>query len=140
MKRIKLSQILILAVLVAGPVRAQTKTVIEIPVRPTMSVNGADLFAQHCAVCHGKEGRGDGPAAAAMKRAPTDLTRIARNPGGKFPDLAVQQAIANSDSNAAHGAPRMPVWGELLESLPGDTSMAALRVHNLMRYIEGLQK
>jgi mono/diheme cytochrome c family protein len=139
MKRIKWSQILILAALVAGPVAAQTKTS-EVPIRPTASVNGADVFAQYCAVCHGKDGRGNGPAAAAMKRAPTDLTQIARKNGGKFPDMAVQQAIANSDSIAAHGAPGMPVWGELLESRPGDPSVAALRVHNLMKYIEGLQK
>jgi hypothetical protein len=34
----------------------------------------------------------------------------------------------------------MPVWGELLEPQTGDTGTATLRIHNLMKYIEGLQK
>ena len=35
---------------------------------------GAPLFAQHCASCHGAEGRGDGPAAPALADPPADLT------------------------------------------------------------------
>ncbi len=34
---------------------------------------GAELFATHCAVCHGPEGAGDGPGAAALDPAPSDL-------------------------------------------------------------------
>src|SRR5258708_8145500 len=35
---------------------------------------GARLFAQHCAVCHGSEGRGNGPAAPSLRPRPRDLT------------------------------------------------------------------
>ena len=35
---------------------------------------GAALFAQHCAVCHGPEGKGDGILAAALNPPPADLT------------------------------------------------------------------
>jgi putative copper resistance protein D len=35
---------------------------------------GRDLFAAHCAVCHGEAGRGDGPAAAGLLQRPADLT------------------------------------------------------------------
>jgi mono/diheme cytochrome c family protein/uncharacterized membrane protein len=35
---------------------------------------GEGLFATHCAACHGAEGRGDGPAGAALKTMPADLT------------------------------------------------------------------
>ena len=35
---------------------------------------GQTLFAQNCAVCHGPEGEGDGPAAAALRIKPADLT------------------------------------------------------------------
>ncbi len=35
---------------------------------------GAVLFPQHCASCHGAEGRGDGPAAKALADPPADLT------------------------------------------------------------------
>jgi mono/diheme cytochrome c family protein len=39
---------------------------------------GRSLFRQHCELCHGKEGRGDGPSArlhARNARPPQDLTR-----------------------------------------------------------------
>ena len=32
------------------------------------------LFAQNCTICHGAEGRGDGPAAASQRIRPADLT------------------------------------------------------------------
>jgi len=35
---------------------------------------GRQLFADHCASCHGAEGRGDGPAAANLRPPPADLT------------------------------------------------------------------
>jgi mono/diheme cytochrome c family protein len=35
---------------------------------------GAELFAIHCASCHGKSGRGDGPAGRFFRTKPSDLT------------------------------------------------------------------
>ena len=35
---------------------------------------GSSLFAQHCASCHGAQGRGDGPAAEELTPPPPDLT------------------------------------------------------------------
>jgi putative copper resistance protein D len=37
-------------------------------------VQGAQLFATHCASCHGREGRGDGPAGRFFRAKPSDLT------------------------------------------------------------------
>jgi mono/diheme cytochrome c family protein len=137
-------QISILAVLVTGPSRqftfAQTKAVSEVPIQTITSVNGADLYAHFCAVCHGKDGRGDGPAAVALKQGPTDLTQLARKNGGKFPFLAVKHSITNSDSITAHGTPGMPVWGQLLITTPDNVSTGELRIHNLTAYIEELQR
>lgn len=48
---------------------------------------GRDLFAAHCAVCHGAAGRGDGPAAAGLLQRPADLTEshtAAHTPGDIF--------------------------------------------------------
>lgn len=36
---------------------------------------GEILFQKHCQTCHGQQGRGDGPAAAALDPAPRDLTQ-----------------------------------------------------------------
>jgi putative copper export protein/mono/diheme cytochrome c family protein len=35
---------------------------------------GRQLFVDNCAICHGRTGRGDGPAAAQAERKPADLT------------------------------------------------------------------
>jgi putative copper resistance protein D len=37
-------------------------------------VRGARLYAENCALCHGADGKGDGPAAAALSIRPADLT------------------------------------------------------------------
>jgi mono/diheme cytochrome c family protein len=39
---------------------------------------GAAVFRSRCTACHGAEGRGDGPAAAALRPRPPDLTRSER--------------------------------------------------------------
>jgi high-affinity iron transporter len=43
------------------------------PAAPPDLESGARLFAQTCAVCHGPDGHGDGPAAAALHPAPADF-------------------------------------------------------------------
>lgn len=40
----------------------------------TSIMSGAALFPQHCAACHGVNGRGDGPMAASLSVPPADLT------------------------------------------------------------------
>jgi mono/diheme cytochrome c family protein len=41
---------------------------------------GKQLFEARCAVCHGSSGTGDGPAAAQLNPAPTDLNYATRTP------------------------------------------------------------
>ncbi|MCS7235626.1 MAG: cytochrome c [Armatimonadota bacterium] len=43
---------------------------------------GSRLYRAHCAVCHGPEGRGDGPAAPSLVPRPADLRRTARMADG----------------------------------------------------------
>ena len=50
---------------------------------------GARLFARTCAACHGRQGRGDGPAAADLDPRPRDLSarqiRFRTTPSGHAP-------------------------------------------------------
>ena len=45
--------------------------------RPELLAQGKALFGRNCSSCHGTEGRGDGPAGAALSPAPRDLSRPA---------------------------------------------------------------
>lgn len=51
-------------------------------------LRGRHLYAMHCANCHGRLGRGDGPAAAEMKTNPADFLDFAHSqqygPGEKY--------------------------------------------------------
>lgn len=69
----------------SGPMMGGGRNLGENPVEPTaISIgNGKALFQTHCAVCHGPQGRGDGPAATGLTPRPADLMQSARRlPGG----------------------------------------------------------
>jgi mono/diheme cytochrome c family protein len=103
----------------------------------TSPASGKEMYLHYCASCHGKEGKGDGPAAPAMKPAPTDLTQLAMK-NLKFPDLRVTRVIDGSDDLAAHGSRDMPVWGQVFREM--DESTAKMRTANLTAYLQSIQK
>ena len=57
----------------------------HVPITNAPSNSGKEMFASYCAVCHGTDGKGNGPAASAMKTPPADLTLLAQKNGGKYP-------------------------------------------------------
>ncbi len=106
----------------------------------TSPVDAKASYDAYCAVCHGKAGKGDGPAAVALKKAPTDLTQLTKKNGGKFPDARLSQYISGQETVAAHGTRDMPVWGVIFHSIDAqDKIKDDLRVHNLVNYIQTLQ-
>jgi mono/diheme cytochrome c family protein len=102
-------------------------------------MNGQQLYREYCAVCHGRTGRGDGPAAAALKMPPADLTTLAARNSGKFPTFAVGVTIKGEQTVAAHGTGDMPIWGPAFRKMSPDQSLGELRVTNLVKFIETLQ-
>jgi mono/diheme cytochrome c family protein len=120
---------------------AQEPKVVNIPVRHTSPNSGKEMYAAYCAACHGKDGKGDGPAAAALKAHPTDLTILARQNGQKFPSMQVYRAITGEAGISAHGSKEMPVWGPVFMSMSHQhESEVHLRVANLTDYIKTLQQ
>jgi mono/diheme cytochrome c family protein len=77
--------------------------------------SGAELYARHCAVCHGNDLQGAG-AFPPPYRKPPDLTRLARRHGGKFPEAYVAKVLKNGVTLPAHGPAEMPVWGSDFEA------------------------
>ncbi|MGN2432709.1 FTR1 family protein [Pseudomonas syringae] len=63
---------------------------------------GAPLYAQHCSVCHGDSGAGDGPAGIGLEPAPSDLRDVTRLDRLSLYDLynATGLGIAGTDMPA----------------------------------------
>ena len=103
-----------------------------------VSVEGKDSFAAYCAVCHGADGKGGGPAVPALKVPVPDLTTMAKR-HGKYDEVAVQNQIrGTSKMPPAHGSVEMPIWGPLFKS-QGSDHAALLRVRNLAAYVGTIQ-
>jgi mono/diheme cytochrome c family protein len=127
------------AVAQSAPVSSQT-TVKHVPITNASSTSGKEMFESYCAVCHGKDGKGDGPAASAMKTPPADLTALAQKNGGKFPSAHVSAVIHGQAGSGSHGSQEMPVWGPLFSSIDqGHQATVQQRVSNLTTYIATLQ-
>jgi len=144
MKFISLAVILIMIAafaVVAQTTPAQTApTVKHVPISNTASNSGKEMFNSYCAVCHGITGKGDGPAASAMKTPPTDLTALAQKNGAKYPAAHVAAVIRGQANTPSHGSQDMPVWGPLFSSISqGHEAQVQQRVTNLVQYIDTLQ-
>jgi len=124
---------------------AQTNVQVkQVPVSPTSAASGKQMYENYCSVCHGVDGKGNGPAAVALKDQPTDLTMLAKNNGGKFPDDRVYTVLQFGVETPAHGTKDMPVWGPALRSLSQGSSTAEMQEHqritNLTNYLRTLQQ
>ena len=125
--------------LTAGAAGAQTTPKIEKgPIKQTKVDDASAMFHTYCAVCHGNDGTGGGPAAKALTKAPADLTKISARNNGTFPGVKVRRYIEGVDDVAAHGTRDMPMWGDLFRSLNRDT--AQIRVEALAQYLQAMQK
>lgn len=121
--------------------QAQSATTIKkVTLSPTSPSSAEEMFHTYCAVCHGKDGKGAGPAASALKVAPRDLTQLAAKNRGKFPEDSVYIVLKSGSHIAAHGSEEMPVWGDLFRTLePGRDDMVQLRIANLTHYLKTIQ-
>jgi mono/diheme cytochrome c family protein len=101
-------------------------------IAPAWAVNqqaldaGKRLYVKYCATCHGRDAKGDGPLAPALKTKPPDLTGLAHRHGGKFPYVDVLDILDGSVSYPAHGSAEMPAWGETFQSDDPGASGAAM--------------
>jgi mono/diheme cytochrome c family protein len=85
------------------------------PVSPTDS---GKVFEKQCAACHGKGGKGDGPAAGALSPQPTDLT-----------DLEVMNLLTDEQLRGVleEGKGSMPGFGAILKPAELDALVAFVR-------------
>lgn len=105
---------------------------------------GAAIFAENCAQCHGTGGQGDGPWAKGMTPPPANLTQL--SPGGEFPRAHVLSVIDGYDRTGLPGQ-EMPEFGLLLqgETVPVDVGDGVLTptprpLAALMAYLQSIQQ
>jgi mono/diheme cytochrome c family protein len=135
-----LGSFLALAGFFGSAASAQTKVIKEVNAHSTDSWKGVDLYKEFCAVCHGTDGKGNGPAASALKAQPTDLTTITRRNNSKYPELKIQQIIKGDGNIPAHGSLDMPTWGNIFKSISSNGAFGEMRINALVTYLQQIQR
>jgi len=131
--------ILVLFFVGLGLTQEKNVKINKVSAPPTSPASGEQMYVNYCASCHGKDGKGNGPASPALKIPATDLTTLAKQNKGTFPSAHVG-TILKGESVPAHGSADMPVWGPIFRSLStGHQSEVQQRVMNLTKYIESMQ-
>jgi mono/diheme cytochrome c family protein len=119
----------------------QPNAKVTISVTKTSPTSGKQMFSSYCAPCHGVDGRGRGPAAAALRTQPADLAGLSKKNQGRFPDTHIVSVLQFGAAVPAHGTAEMPVWGPILGKMNMANSQdKQLRISNLSRYIESIQE
>ena len=135
MKFISVAAILVMisALAVAQQAPAESTPIVKhVPITNAPSNSGKQMYDSYCAVCHGKDAKGNGPAASAMKTAPTDLSQLAKNAGGKYP---ASPRRCRHSRTGEHAIPWQPGHAGLgtfvLQHQPGTPSAGAAASHQL---------
>jgi mono/diheme cytochrome c family protein len=85
---------------------------------------GRALYQQYCSMCHGPQGKGNGPAAAAMNPKPRDHTD---GPYMNALSDAHLTKVIREGGAAVRLSPLMPAWKETLSSQQMADIIAYLR-------------
>ncbi len=102
---------------------------------------GRQTYMEYCAVCHGADARGMGPAGSALKTPPSDLTTLSKKHGGKFPSEYVSEIVRQGKPIPAHGSVDMPIWGPIFGVREnGNEAAVRQRIRDLCDYLATLQE
>lgn len=109
-------------------------------------VSGKQDFMNHCAPCHGTDGKGNGPELKVLPDIhPSDLTSITLKNGGVFPRQKVADMVDGRKAIPSHKRFDMPFWGvnfqqEGKEFTPESEAKAKARIDALVNYVESIQR
>ena len=127
------------AALIAGLILAASTATVD---ANEVIAQGRDRYVNDCGGCHGVDARGGGAVAAALKMPPSDLTVLARDNSGTFPEDYVRRVVDGRElPPAAHGETSMPVWGEHYKrALPGySEAVVSAKIDALIAYLKSVQ-
>ncbi|MGR3647642.1 MAG: c-type cytochrome [Shimia sp.] len=107
---------------------------------------GAALYLDYCATCHGLDLDGQGPMAGVLTIKPDGLRMLASGNDGTFPVERVVKRIDGRDPLVSHGSP-MPVYGDFFEGFDvalktssGQPIMTSKPVSDLVAYLKSVQQ
>lgn len=112
----------------------------------TEVIAGGDLeYQNHCAICHGVDGKGRGIMNKFLTIKPADLTQVSKKNADRFPFWQVYRVIDGREEIRGHGTREMPIWGarfqaEAKGSDPGSRAQAAGRILSLVFYLQHIQE
>ncbi len=101
---------------------ASTQLMVPENFPPDSVAEGKTLFQQFCTACHGKEGKGNGPVAAALNPKPRNLTKK---------DFQAARTDAQLEDVLTNGKNTMPGFG---------TQLSPDQIKALVAYIRTLEK
>jgi mono/diheme cytochrome c family protein len=123
---------------------AQQVEIKRVPIKYVPASSGEQMYQAYCSACHGKDGRGTGPAARALNTPPADLTVLAQRNQGRFREVHVYNKILGHPPGPGRDTKEMPMWGSLFSSLAGGTPSGQAEVHHrasmLTSYVALLQE
>lgn len=108
-------------------------------------IGGEIEYQNYCAVCHGVDGKGQGPMGRFLTVRPADLTLLSKKNSGTFPFWQTYRTIDGPGEIRGHGTREMPLWGDRFRSQAGgnDTgsrAQAAGRLLGLVFYLQHIQE
>jgi hypothetical protein len=112
----------------------------------TEVIAGGELeYQNHCAICHGVDGKGHGIMAKFLTISPADLTQIAKKNADRFSFWQVYRVIDGREEVSGHGTREMPIWGARFQTDakgndPGSRSQVAGRILGLVFYLQHIQE
>jgi len=79
--------------------------------------------------------------ARSLRKAPPDLTTLAKRHGGTFPEEYVTNVLRFGFRFSAHGSSEMPVWGPIFQYEEHYNEAAVRqRIKNLCEYLKSIQR
>lgn len=122
---------LLLLLLLGAPAAAEPVAASEAP--PAV-LPGRELYVQHCAICHGPEGKGDGPAGLPIVPMPRDFSvgrfKFDADSDGRTGTDRDLFLVIRDGAGAYGGNPLMAPWAHLGEE----------RIHELVAYVRSLER
>ncbi len=92
-------------------------------VRPAYGEDAKKLYDQTCAMCHGPEGKGDGPTAQVLQPKPANLATVLK---GK--DAAYLTKLLKEGGAGVGKSPLMPAYKDILKDE---------QIRALIKYVKG---